>query len=157
MDIGFRGEKDGRDAAQTHSLSITKKLPLQKPQTVTYEGRASLYKQPIIKCVPQAFDHVCHLNICTWIGLLFSHVLSGGQCLVALGGARCLRHGRPPRWKSMSPPTPLPLLAGLGRASQRVGRGRLNDHCSVSLSSRRESALSALALAPACSRSASAG
>lgn len=27
--------------------------------------------QAIIKCVPQAFDHVCHLNIYTAIGLLF--------------------------------------------------------------------------------------
>lgn len=33
------------DVAQTHLSSITKRLPLQKPPIVTYEGHALLHKQ----------------------------------------------------------------------------------------------------------------
>lgn len=41
---GVKGGGKG-DVAQTHLSSITKRLPLQKPPIVTYEGHALLHKQ----------------------------------------------------------------------------------------------------------------
>lgn len=160
MDIGFRGKKTkGGDAAQTHSLSITETLPLRKPPVVTDEGRVSLHRQSIIKCVPQASDRVCHLNICTGIGLLFSFVSIQMATVWSLrGGSRWTRHVRPPRAQGLRT-ADAASAASLALAASGRGRqgGRFNDRCSVSLSSRRGSVLSVLALVPACSRSASAG
>lgn len=102
-----------------------------------------------MKCVPQAFDHICHLNICTGIGLLFSfksRQVSTGWSLQV--GSRCVCHMWPPtfeqrfhrRWCLFLPGGPWLFVADGGQG------GRFSDHCSVSLSSRRESVLSVLAL-----------
>lgn len=123
--------------------------------------RTSFITRAIVKCVPQASGHVCHLNICTGTGLLSSAgTLRTSPVRSPRGGGGGSRR-LPPRWASdirRAFPPPVLLRLGWPRPRAEGGRGgRPSDRCSASLSSRRESVPLAPALAPACSPSASVG
>lgn len=136
-------------------LAITKDFRRHSPRCDRRGTRFTT--QAIVKLVPQAFDSLslkymyrnrAPLLIMSLRSLLFGH--SGWALRIWPHLAAELSSGFEVDAASAWP-------AGVAVSSREVRRGRLSGHCSASLSSRLESAPSALALVPACSQSASGG